>query len=258
VIRHPRSVAFVVLLAGLVGALLVCRRDVEAQARASLHGTITILGADGAIVPAQGAVVWLPGVTTATAAPAKTASATTAPGAPAIAAAPPGSGRPSVASRGKRFAPHVIVASAGATVDFPNLDSIFHNAFSVSPGNQFDLGLYRRGASKSVTLATPGLVRVYCNIHQDMAAYVYVLDRAWPAVATDDEGTFRLGDLPAGHLQVRVWHEMGGEAQATVDLAPGQEQTWTFQLDARLFRRETHKNKYGQTYPPVRRDVDRY
>lgn len=204
---------------------------------AALQGRITLLMPDGSTAPAHDAVVWL----TASGQPTATAPAA----------------RPSMASQGKRFAPHVLAVPAGTTVDFPNVDKIFHNAFSVSPGNQFDLGLYRKGASKSVAFAAPGVVRIYCNIHQDMAGYVVVVAPGATAL-TDATGAYRLSSLRPGRQQVRVWHEMTGEAEDTVDLAAGQTGTWELRLDARRYRREPHLNKDGRPYPPVKKDADRY
>ncbi len=102
----------------------------------------------------------------------------------------------------------------------PTSISIFHNAFSVSPGNQFDLGLYRKGASKSHTFSTPGVVHVYCNIHQDMAGYVLVLPSA-RAVVTGADGGFRFTDVRPGRQNMKVWHPMTGEIEVAIDLQPG-------------------------------------
>jgi hypothetical protein len=162
-----------------------------------------------------------------------------------------------MASEGKRFLPHVVAIQSGETVDFPNADRIFHNAFSVSPGNQFDLGLYRKGASKSHTFTTPGVVHIYCNIHQDMAGYVLVLPRA-RAVMTGPDGSYRFTDVKPGRQNVKVWHPMAGEIEVAVDLQPGESRQWDVELDATRFRRTTHKNKHGKDYPPLRKDADRY
>ena len=78
-------------------------------------------------------------------------------------------------TRKKEFSPRVLVVPKGSRVRFPNQDPILHNVFSVSAPNQFDLGLYRKGPGKETKLESPGLVRVYCNIHHDMVAYVLVL-----------------------------------------------------------------------------------
>jgi plastocyanin len=238
---HPRRAAVALAFALVVSA--AGSRGTTAEERATVHGVIQVLMPDGSSVPAQDAVIWIAEAATGAATAASTAMQHTM--------------QPVMQSKGKRFEPHVIAVRAGSTVNFPNVDSIFHNAFSVSPGNQFDLGLYRKGASKAVLFPKPGVVRVYCNIHQDMAGYVLVLDRGVSVVIARD-GSFRLADAPAGRQQIHVWHETGGEAEATVDLQAGADRIWNLQLDARQFRREPHKNKYGKDYPPVRRDADRY
>jgi hypothetical protein len=161
-----------------------------------------------------------------------------------------------VTSREKRFDPHVVAVSRGAAVVFPNVDHIFHNVFSRSPGNEFDLGLYRKGAQRTFRFANPGLVRVYCNIHPQMAGYVMVLEDAVHTVTAEDGG-FRLR-LPPGRRRVKVWNEKAGEKEFVLDLAPGEVKAWSAELDGSAYRRVPHKNKHGQDYPPVTRDVDRY
>src|SRR5437899_663487 len=75
---------------------------------------------------------------------------------------------PAMTSEHKKFHPRLLAVPVGDAVAFPNQDPIFHNVFSVSGENRFDLGLYRRGKSKEKTFEKPGLVRVYCNIHPQM------------------------------------------------------------------------------------------
>jgi plastocyanin len=221
----------------LVVAASSGRHTAGAQNGTVLHGRVRILMPGGASQHAQDAVVWLSGAT---------------PQAPEQQ-----SNRPKMASQGKRFLPHVVAIQAGETVDFPNADRIFHNAFSVSPGSQFDLGLYRKGASKSHTFTTPGVVHVYCNIHQDMAGYVLVLPSA-RAVVTGADGSFRFTDVKPGRQQMKVWHPMTGEIDVAIDLQPGVSRQWDVELDATRFRRTPHKNKHGKDYPPMRKDGDRY
>ncbi len=102
----------------------------------------------------------------------------------------------------------------GAVVAFPNDDDIFHNVFSLSPGHAFDLGLYRAGASKSRTFASPGVVRVFCNIHPQMTALVVVVPTPWIAAAGAD-GACRL-DLPPGRYTVTALSERA--APVTIDV----------------------------------------
>ena len=74
-----------------------------------------------------------------------------------------------MATKNKQFAPRVLAVPAGSGVEFPNFDSIFHNIFSVSAPNQFDLGLYKGGASKTQVFRQPGLVKVFCNVHPQLS-----------------------------------------------------------------------------------------
>jgi plastocyanin len=245
------------VIAVLVGAAASPGRDtVGAQGGTSLHGRVRIQMPDGTSQYAQDAVVWLSGAAPSSATPPQSDSPQ--PGSNASnASRQTTSVRPKMASESKRFLPHVVAVSAGETVDFPNVDRIFHNAFSVSPGNQFDLGLYRKGASKSHTFTTPGVVHIYCNIHQDMAGYVLVLPSA-RAVVTGADGGFRFTDVRPGRQTMKVWHPMSGEIEVAVDLQPGATRQWDVELDATRFRRTLHKNKFGKDYPPVRKDADRY
>jgi len=113
--------------------------------------------------------------------------------------------RPRLAQKDQCFMPRVVVTPVGSAVDFPNLDPIYHNVFSVSPTRRFDLGKYPRGHSKSVTFDRTGLVNVYCDIHSDMAAFVLVVPNHAFTQPTAD-GAFALPSLPAGHYTLHVWH----------------------------------------------------
>src|SRR6185437_10532227 len=75
---------------------------------------------------------------------------------------------------GRRFQPDVLVVPVGSTVEFPNLDPIFHNIFSLSRSQTFDLGYYAEGKSRTVTFARPGIVQVYCHIHANMYGVITV------------------------------------------------------------------------------------
>lgn len=113
--------------------------------------------------------------------------------------------RPRLEQRGQAFVPRVLPVAAGSVVDFPNLDPVFHNVFSVSPARRFDLGKYPRGESRAVTFPRTGLVNVYCDLHADMAAYVLVLPNH-AFVQPRADGTYLLPDLPAGRYVIRWWH----------------------------------------------------
>ncbi len=108
--------------------------------------------------------------------------------------------------RNETFVPHVLAVSAGTIVDFPNNDSTYHNVFSLSKTKRFDLGRYARGHSKSVRFDRPGIVRVFCDIHSHMSAFVLVFGHRYFAT-TDTDGTYRIDNIPPGTYTVAAWHE---------------------------------------------------
>jgi plastocyanin len=152
-----------------------------------------------------------------------------------------------VSMKGKQFLPRVTVVPVGSTVSFPNADPIFHNVFSVSGANRFDLELYKRPKAGSWTFQHPGIVRVYCNIHPQMGAIVLVVENAFHTRA-DKDGSFSLAEVPPGQYQLRAWHERGGEAAVDVTIPAAGDAHARIVLDASSYKRVPHKNKYGKDY----------
>jgi plastocyanin len=152
-----------------------------------------------------------------------------------------------IAMKGKSFVPRVVVVPVGGEVEFPNMDPVFHNVFSVSGENRFDLDLYKKPKSRSWTFPHPGLVRVYCNIHPQMSAFVLVRDNPfWARVGAD--GRFAIEGVPAGSWTVKAWHERGGEASVPVRVGEEPVAEVSLALDAKNFKRAPHKNKFGKDY----------
>lgn len=114
--------------------------------------------------------------------------------------------------RNEAFHPYVLAVMVGSSVDFPNSDRIYHNVFSYSKPRRFDLGRYPQGQSKSVRFDTPGIVRVFCDIHAHMSAYILVFAHPYFA-ATDAEGGYRIGGVPPGSYTLAVWTD--GETRET-------------------------------------------
>lgn len=111
-----------------------------------------------------------------------------------------------VEQRNREFLPHVMAISVGSTVSFPNFDTVFHNVFSSSPVGAFDLGIYKVGEAREVTFQKEGIVRLGCNLHANMSAYIAVV--AAPAyVVTDDAGRFSFRHLPPGKYKLKAWSE---------------------------------------------------
>ena len=114
--------------------------------------------------------------------------------------------RARIDQRNESFMPHVLAIVAGTTVDFPNSDLTYHNVFSLSRAQSFDLGRYAVGKSKSVRFERPGIVRVFCEIHSHMSAFILVFAHRYFAV-TEPDGSFHLDNVPPGTYSVFVWNE---------------------------------------------------
>jgi plastocyanin len=131
----------------------------------------------------------------------------------------------SLDQKNEAFLPYVLAVQAGTTVSFPNNDRTYHNVFSLSKAKRFDLGRYPRGQSKTVRFDRPGVVRVFCDIHAHMSAFVLVFAHPFFAT-TDSDGRYRINGVPPGTYTVAVWTdgavretrrlEVGGPG-ATVD-----------------------------------------
>jgi len=111
-----------------------------------------------------------------------------------------------VEQRNREFLPHLMAISVGSTVVFPNFDTVFHNVFSTSPLGAFDLGLYKGNEAREFTFQKEGIVRLGCNLHANMSAYIAVV--AAPAyVVTDDSGHFAFKHLVPGKYKLKAWSE---------------------------------------------------
>jgi len=116
-----------------------------------------------------------------------------------------------IEQRNSRFEPDLAVVPVGSTAEFPNADPIFHNVFSLSGAQPFDLGFYPKGQSRSVKFERAGVVQVYCHIHANMYAAIVVTDSRWyghPAKG-----------VPAGHYTAEAWHRIAGLCKADVDVS---------------------------------------
>jgi plastocyanin len=146
----------------------------------------------------------------------------------------------------KIYAPGNMVINTGDSVSFVNKDKIRHNVFSSSGENAFDLGTYGAGLQRGVTLKSDGIVKIYCNIHPKMAAFVAVDETGISRLASVD-GQFQFDNLPSGDYQISVWNVRGELTRAvslnseSVDLA--------LTLDTSKYKPAEHANKFGEEYP---------
>ncbi|MBV8865292.1 MAG: hypothetical protein JO210_07830 [Acidobacteriaceae bacterium] len=155
--------------------------------------------------------------------------------------------------KGKKFVPHILAISQGSSVDFPNLDPIFHSAFSNFEGQIFDIALYPPGSSRTVHFERPGIVRVFCNIHPAMSAVIVVIDSSHFAI-TKDDGSYTLANVGPGKYTLHFFHERAmpetldrlvqpvSIAQQTVELPE-------VTISEAGYLPLAHKNKYGRPYP---------
>ena len=116
------------------------------------------------------------------------------------------SGHVAMDQRNETFVPHVLAITTGTTVDFPNSDKFYHNVFSLSKPKPFDLGRYAVGHSRPVRFDRPGIVRVFCDIHSHMNAFILVFSHPFFAM-TDAEGRYRIENVPPGTYGVIAWNE---------------------------------------------------
>ena len=180
---------------------------VTAGATGTIKGVVTSAGETPA--PLADAVVLIDGPSTSTAA-----------GAPHAV----------MDQKDQRFVPHVLAVPVGTKLDFHNGDTVFHNVNTAFAAEPFDLGLYKQGETKSVTVHVPGVRHIRCNVHPGMEGYVVV--HANPHVAvTDAQGRYTITGVPAGSYTVRVWHERLAERTTPVTVGDGQVIALDFRLE---------------------------
>src|SRR6476620_10388523 len=158
-----------------------------------------------------------------------------------------------ILQKNKKFSPHILAVATGTTVDFPNTDPIFHNAFSNFEGKVFDIGLYPPRTSRAVTFDRPGIVRVFCNIHPTMSAIIVVVGTHY-FTTTRSDGRFTLTNVPPGEYTMRLFHERA--TPATLDsltlriaVREGPTAAPPITISESGYLPFPHKNKYGKEYP---------
>lgn len=166
----------------------------------------------------------------------------------------PSAKRAVMLQKNKMFHPHVLAIQTGMAVDFPNYDPIFHNAFSTYDGKIFDLGLYPPGTSRRVLFDRPGIVRVFCNIHESMSAIIAVLPTPWFAVSARS-GEFLIRNPPPGEYLLHVFHERAlpevlERLQRRIVVAAGGAKLEPVRISEAGYLPAPRKNKYGLDYVP--------
>jgi plastocyanin len=118
------------------------------------------------------------------------------------------------------FVPHILAVQRGTRVDFRNSDALYHNVFSFSKTKRFDLGRYPKGRSRSVVFDRLGVVRVFCEIHSHMSAFILVLPHSYFAT-TDGTGYYRIANIPPGRYDLVVWGDRFQPVRRAVEFQSG-------------------------------------
>ncbi|CAM8668156.1 Methylamine utilization protein MauL [Comamonadaceae bacterium] len=104
----------------------------------------------------------------------------------------------------KQFSPQIAVVTPNTSVLFPNKDTVRHHVYSFSPAKKFELKLYSGVPAAPVVFDKPGVAVLGCNIHDNMVAWVLIVETPYFGV-TDGKGRLTL-DAPAGNYQLKAWH----------------------------------------------------
>ena len=167
-----------------------------------------------------------------------------------------------ILQKDKKFHPHILVIRSGTTIDFPNADPIFHNAFSNFNGQIFDIGLYPPGKSRSIVFTNPGIVHVFCNIHPSMAAVIIVVNT--PYFATSNaSGQYTIADVPPGHYRLRVFSERStpavlNEVTQIIAVHDAPAVIPPITVSEAGYITTPHANKFAKPYPPGAGDPSAY
>ena len=191
-----KSLTAWLLVAVLVGLPSVARAA-EASGFGIVKGTITIAGK-----PAPDTVVSIEGLSKEQ---IKTQMSHTKPQ------------KKIIDQRNLKFLPTVAAITVGETVDFPNNDKSWHNVYSKGGANDFDLGLYAPGKTRSKKFDKVGVSRILCNAHPNMEAFVVVKDHPFYS-ATDSRGNYEIKNVPLGKVRVEIWYPNLEVTSETVEI----------------------------------------
>ena len=207
-----------------MACLLAVPADGGAQTTGSVAGTVTVQRA-----PVRRSADRYPGAATHVKTVQDVPVVVFIEGPVAGAPARPLSTIPVMAQSDTAFSPAALAVPVGTTVSFPNQDTFFHNVFSYSASARFDLGRYPRGQAKEVTFEKPGIVKVYCEVHEFMRAIIVVTENPFHAVV-DQTGSFRIDGVPPGRYRFVVWHPDLDPVEREVEVVAGR----AARLDAEL------------------------
>jgi len=149
-------------------------------------------------------------------------------------------GNPTVDQQGCVFIPHLTLVPAGGTIDLLNSDDVMHNLHSYSMKNTaFNEGV-AGGGKLPKKFEYPETVKLKCDVHKWMDAWIIVQDNPYYAV-TDENGSFSIGDVPPGTYTVLVWQEKLGKDTKEITVKAGEEVKVDFEMKAKKKRARRKK-----------------
>jgi len=118
--------------------------------------------------------------------------------------------------RGCLYGPRVVGLRAGQTLQVRNSDDWLHNVHGVSTDrDSFNVSQPASGMVNTFRPHDPGILRLKCDVHTWMVAFVGVVNHPYFAVTAAD-GAFALRNVPVGTYEVRAWHERLGTTTSQV------------------------------------------
>ena len=110
-----------------------------------------------------------------------------------------------MAQAGRQFTPSVLIVPTGTAVTFPNRDTVRHHVYSFSETKKFELKLFAGTPANPVVFDKSGIAVLGCNIHDNMAAWIVIVDTPFYGLS-DSLGITALVDVPPANYRLRVWH----------------------------------------------------
>jgi plastocyanin len=120
-----------------------------------------------------------------------------------------------ISQKSLQFSPEFAIAVKGQKIEMPNDDDVVHNVYSFTGLNQFNLGLYAKGESRTVVFEQTGIVDVFCSIHHQMHARVFVVPTKYFANSMPGH-SFTLADVPPGKYVLKAWHQRSHMMEKTI------------------------------------------
>jgi plastocyanin len=110
-----------------------------------------------------------------------------------------------IEQKSRKFMPVMTVVQTGTEISFPNNDTVRHHVYSFSPSKPFELKLYSGTPGTPILFDKPGTVILGCNIHDQMVAYIQVVNTPYFG-KSDQAGKVRMTDLAPGKYKLKAWH----------------------------------------------------